>query len=259
MAIRKLSLPAHGQVTYWDKVTPGFGLRCSPKSKSFVVMYGGRRQLKTLGRYPSMSLSVARSAAKRFFVDYEVGVQSMAIRAVTCEEAVARFLEECAFRNKARTVSDYQRLLGRHFTFTGDITAVTRQDIMKVISELSATPSEQSHAYVAIRTLMNWCVRHGLLEQSVVPRLKQSPTERTRVLAEEELRAVLRHAIETPFPFGPIIELLIRTGQRRSEIGQLRRSWIDGDLVIFPQGFAKNGREHRLPVTPAVQTLINYA
>ncbi|MEP3893156.1 MAG: hypothetical protein ABJN52_04065 [Litorimonas sp.] len=63
-----------------------------------------------------------------------------------------------------------------------------------VISNLSITPSEQSHAYVAIRTLMNWCVRHGLIEHSVVPPMKQKASERDRVLSENELRQVLERA-----------------------------------------------------------------
>jgi hypothetical protein len=49
LAVKKLSLPDRRQVTYWDDSTPGFGLRLSAKSKSYVVMYGEKRQLKTLG------------------------------------------------------------------------------------------------------------------------------------------------------------------------------------------------------------------
>ena len=70
MAVKKFSLPLKGQVTYWDKNTRGFGVRCSTKSKSFVVMFGEKRRLKTLGRYPAMSLSDARIEAKRFFMEY---------------------------------------------------------------------------------------------------------------------------------------------------------------------------------------------
>ena len=66
LGVKKLSLTERGQLTYWDTATPGFGLRCSSKSKSFVVMYGVRRQLKTLGRFPNLSLSDARKRAKLF-------------------------------------------------------------------------------------------------------------------------------------------------------------------------------------------------
>lgn len=256
MAIRKLALPASGQVTHWDEVTPGFGLRCSTKSKSFVVMYGERRRLKTLGRYPVLSLQEARARAKRFFVEYEAGVFFRSENPTTFMEARTQFLKDCERRNKPRTVADYRRLLMKHFSFTGAVSEVTRKDVMKVVASLSETPSEQSHAYVAIRTLMNWCVRHGLIEHSVVPPMKFTAAGRDRVLSVDELREVFRLARATPYPFGPIVQLLLLTGQRRSEVGQLRRSWLCGGEVIFPKGFAKNKREHRFPLSPLAQQVI---
>ena len=256
IAIKKLSLSEQGQVTHWDEATPGFGLRCSTKSKSFVVMFGEKRRLKTLGRYPELSLSDARSQAKKFFVEYEEGGFASTQREVTFSEAKAQFLSDCEGRNKPRTVADYRRLLKKHFNFKTDIKNVSRAQVMKVVSGLSSTPSEQSHAYVAIRTMMNWCVRHGLIEHSVVPPMKQKTAERERVLSEDELRHVFIRAQETPFPFGPIVQLLILTGQRRTEVGQLRRSWFSSDEVVFPRGFAKNKREHRFPLSPMAQRVI---
>lgn len=256
IAVKKLSLPDKGQLTYWDEVTPGFGLRCSTKSKSFVVMFGEKRRLKTLGRYPTLSLSEARSHAKKFFVEFETGGFVATKQSVSFDQAKDRFLKDCAGRNKPRTVADYTRLLNKHFNFKTEIKDVERAQVMRVISSLSSTPSEQSHAYVAIRTLMNWCVRHGLVEHSVVPPMRQKPTERDRVLSESELKEVFTKAQEAPFPFGPIIQLLILTGQRRTEVGQLRRSWISKGEVTFPKGFAKNKREHRFPLSHLAQQVI---
>ncbi len=256
MAIKKLSNPSAGQVTYWDELTPGFGLRCSPKSKSFVVMYGERRRLKTLGRYPDVALAEARAEARKFFVQYRDGALMPAERMIPFQEAKERFLLDCAGKNKPRTVADYNRLLNRHFPFTGNLDEVDRRQIMAVVSKLSGTPSEQSHAYVAIRTMMNWCVRQGLISNSVVPRVKQAEAQRTRVLDDRELRAVYLRALDTPAPFGPIVQLLVLTGQRRTEIGSLRRSWIEDQSVVLPEGFAKNKREHRFPLSERAQAVI---
>lgn len=256
MAIKKLSSPLQGQVTHWDELTPGFGLRCSSRSKSFVVMYGEKRQLKTLGRYPSLSLSEARAEAKRFFVHYNEGALTPPQLLVSFGEAKKRFLRDCEGRNKPRTVSDYTRLLNKHFQFAENLDDINRQKIMKVISSLSKTPSEQSHAFVAIRTMLNWCVRQGLIEYSVVPHVKYSTTPRNRILNDQELKKVLLRALETPYPFGQIIQLLVLTGQRRTEIGSLRRSWMADDQIIFPEGFAKNKREHRFPLsTTAIKVI----
>lgn len=256
IAIKRLSPPETGQVTYWDETTPGFGLRLSQKSRSFVVMYGEKRRLKTLGRYPNLPLSDARKEARRFLAEVDNLPEAVTSAPIPFADAKARFLAHCTRRNKERTVKDYTRLLNRHFTFTDDLHEITRSQIMKVVSRLSQTPSEQEHAYVAIRTMMNWCVEAGYLENSPVPRMRQSSRSRERILSEEELAAVYKRAKETPYPFGPIVQLLILTGQRRGEIAALRRSWIADGIVTFPAGFTKNKREHRLPLSPLALQVI---
>lgn len=258
LSVKKLPLSVSGQVTYWDELTPNFGIRCSTRSKSYIVLLGDKRRRKTIGRHPDVSLADARKQAKQLLsenaLSEDLGV--VHTQAISFEEAKERFLKDCEGRNKPRTVSDYTRLLNRHFNFKTNIAEIERKHIMKVISSLSATPSEQSHAFVAIRTLMNWCVRHGLVEHTVVPPIKQKSVERNRVLNNHELAQVWRRAVETPFPFGPIVQLLILTGQRRAEVGQLRRSWINGGEMVFPEGFAKNKREHHFPLSPKAQHVI---
>lgn len=259
LAVKKLPLSDKGQITYWDELTPNFGIRCSTRSKSYVVLLGGKRRRKTIGRYPDLSLADARKQARQLLAcdALDDGQLTLDAPSVTFEEAKDRFLKDCEGRNKPRTVADYRRLLNKHFNFEGDIRDISRQQVMKVVSRLSETPSEQSHAFVAIRTMMNWCVRHGLLDYSVVPPMKQKTSERDRVLSESELREVFLRAQETPFPFGPIVQLLILTGQRRSEISQLRRSWTADGEVVFPKGFAKNKREHRFPLSPLAQKIVS--
>ena len=188
LAVRKLPLSENGQVTYWDELTPNFGVRCSTRSKSYIVLLGEKRRRKTLGRYPDLSLADARKQAKQLLAANALEGDALFLSQfapVSFTEAKARFLEDSRRRNKPRTFKDYKRLLDRHFNFSGDLQTVERKQIMKVISELSATPSEQSHAFVAIRTMMNWCVRHGLIAHSVVPPLKQKAAERNRVLTDD--------------------------------------------------------------------------
>jgi integrase len=79
------------------------------------------------------------------------------------------------------------------------------------------------------------------------------------VLTETELSAVWNAAEASGYPFGRIVQLLILTGQRRSEIGGLRRSWIDGEkrTITFPAAITKNGRDHILPYGDTVATLLS--
>src|SRR5690606_19297665 len=114
-------------------------------------MYGENRRLKTLGRYPHLSLADARRAARRFLATAEDRVEASGPMPISFEEACERFLHHCRTRNKERTVRDYTRLLNRHFRFTKNVQEIGRADIMKRISELGATPAEQRHAFVALR------------------------------------------------------------------------------------------------------------
>ena len=125
---------------------------------------------------------------------------------------------------------------------------VTRQNIMHVVDDLKGRPSESRHAFVAIRTMMNWAVMRGLIEHSPVPPLRYKVASRSRILNDKELKLVWIRAGEIGYPYGTIVQLLILTGQRRGEIAGLRRDWINDHEITFPTGFTKNKREHKIPL-----------
>lgn len=218
-------------------------------------MYGRKRRLKTLGRYPNLSLAEARREAKR--VQADANAAHLPTRPeISFGDARERFLRDCQARNKPSTAAGYKRLLHRHFDHQQDISALSRADIMGRIEKLAPTPGEQQHAFVAIRTMMNWCVKRGLLETSPVPPLTFKTASRSHVLSDNDLRTVWDRAVQYGYPYGSIKQLLILTGQRKSEIAQLRRSWIEDDLIVFPAGFTKNRREHRVPLGDTAQSMI---
>lgn len=260
LSIRKLKAPTLGQKTFFDDALPGFGVRVSQGgTKSYVVMYGKRRQLKTLGRYPGMGLADARRAAKRVQGDKVLlnGIDPTLPSAISIENAIELFLVDARGRIKQSTWKEYSRLLNRHFRFEKDIGEVTRTDIVDVLDTIKNAPSSREHAFVAIRTLMNWCLRHGLVGASPVPPLRLRAQTRARVLNDNELKIVWHRADEIGFPYGKIIQLLILTGQRRGEIAGLRRSWLDGETVTFPAGFTKNKREHSIPIGSLAARIID--
>src|SRR5437762_79623 len=114
IAIRALGVPDQGQRDYWDETLPCFGVRVSQGgSKTFILMKKDSR--KAIGRYPHISLSQARTEAKRLLAEMTLGrVQP---RSMTFKELVDLFFSlQCTEqRNKPRTIYDYRRLLSRHF------------------------------------------------------------------------------------------------------------------------------------------------
>ncbi len=95
---------------------------------------------------------------------------------------------------------------------------------------------------------MNWCVKRGFLDVATVPPMTFKTRPRERVLSDRELAFVRSRAEGFGNPYGPIVQLLILTDQRKGEVVGLRRSLITGAKLAYPPEFMKNQRSHTVPV-----------
>ncbi|MBL4768063.1 MAG: site-specific integrase [Rhodobacteraceae bacterium] len=261
VSVRSLPLPEKGQVTHWDAGLPGFGVRVSQGgTKTFIVIHGPTRKRYTIGRYGPITLKQARDEAKRLQAGLTLGVVENTI-SLTFNDAKELFLEACRTKNRPRTVYDYNRHLKRHFPFGRTrMSDITRADIQRRLNGLKDTPSERHHAYVTAKIFFNWAIQEELIASNPMGTMK-SPSKlisRERFLSEDELKEVLRNAQTHPWPFGPIMQLLILTGQRRGEIGSLRWKWIDekDQTITLPAEFTKNRQSHRFPYGDLAATLL---
>jgi integrase len=261
IVVRNAKLPTRGQVTLWDASLPGFGLRISQGgTRSWTVMMGASRRLVTIGRYPVVTLAVARAEAKRVLAEQVLGKRRAP--SITFEKAVELFLTASEQRNRPRTVVDKRWLLGRHFLPTlrhrqlGDLAP---QEIGRLIDGLSETPSQQNHAFAAARVFFRWAVRNHYLDHNPYDgQLPNRVVPRERVLSDQEITLVFRAAARFGYPYGTIVMLLLLTGQRRGEITALRWEWIDQAqrTITLPAAIAKNNRTHTFPYGPAVADLL---
>jgi len=249
-------LPEKGQKTYPDDILSGFGVRVSQGgTKTFVVMHGPTRERITIGRYPVLSLADARAEAKRVLAEKTLGKNRS--KSVTYDDARDEFLREKS-EKRPNTVRDYTRLLRRFPFGRTRLADIGRQDVKKKLDKITA-PSERKHALVAIKTFFRWCVAAEYLEHSPCEGIKAPQTNgsRKRVLTPAELAEVLRAAHSCPYPFGPIVQLLVLTGQRRNEIAHLEWEWIDrvGRTITLPASLTKNKREHTFPFGDMVEAV----
>lgn len=253
LVVERLRPPEQGQKTYFDDVVKGLGLRVSQGgSKTFVVMYGEKRQLKTLGRYPAKALKEARSEAMAF-----ISGPKPSPGKITADEANTAFLEHCDQHTSKRTRDDYDRLLNRHFP-KGKMSALTRHTLLTKLDGLSATPGEQAHAATAFNVFLNWCVSKGHIQGNPIAGIRGIGRikKRERLLTDKELVTLYQKAEGYEHPFGNIVRLLILTGQRRSEVANFRRTWIDGDTITIPAAFTKNRLEHTFPIGELTRAVI---
>jgi len=227
-----------GPGMYWDEL-PAFGLRVGVQARTFIVAKDHRKI--TIGRYPLISLLEARLAAKRILIgDVEKS------RPVTFQAAVERFLEVKSRELRPRSHSEYKRLL-KFFSFPD--TEPSQRDVMEALDRIKFR-SERTHAYTALKVFFNWAMQYEYCKYNPLSRIKKPPvgSSRERVLLDAELKAIWA-ACNNFGQFGVIVQLLICTGQRRSQIGGLRKEWIDEEnsVIKFPASIMKNKLPHDLP------------
>lgn len=247
LGVKKLSFTEKGQLTYWDATTPGFGVRCSSRRKSYVVMYGKDRRLKTLGRYPEMSLADARKRARLFMATQDLANDPQADH--DYRTVVDIYLEDCRSRLRGSTQKGYVLYLS-NIQFTGAIGSITQSDVLRAIEQYTQSPSSQNYAFTTFKVFFNWTVRRQYVASNPLNALKRPnrTVSRDRVLTDEELKTLLTFTLKHRNRFHDIVSLLALTGQRKSEIADLQWSEVDGDTLVFGPERTKNKREHRVPM-----------
>ena len=120
---------------------------------------------------------------------------------------------------------------GRH------ITDISRGDIRECIGSIMqrGAIAMAARAFRVIRAMFNWCVGRGLIETSPCAGLVPPPTgrPRDRVVSDDELAVVLRSAKLFSGHYGAIVMMLALTGQRRSEVDNMRWDELDRDTGIW--------------------------
>lgn len=226
LTIRKLSNPEKGSQKHLDPSLPGFGIRCSARAKSFFVMYGSERRLKTLGKWPELSLKEARQAARQVLAS-----PPTMRRTPTFFEARDTFLADCRTRLRPATVERYYYAL---------------KGIKDTKLDSVSTEIDEPNQIKALKALFNWCIDRGITDRNPFVRRKVRFAVRDRLLTDDEITAIWR--VEQP-PFSNIVKLLILTGQRRNQIWRLNPDWVRGDELTFPSAVMKSDRPHTIPLT----------
>ena len=241
LALKNLPLPERGHVTYWDRP---LGVRVSSTgAKTFIVILQSGRRHK-IGRYGDITLAQAREAAIRLKAERTLG----RILPVPIRFDVAREEYLSALDVRPNTRLYYERTLNR--LKARKLADVTLHDIQAAVGDLGLASRNQ--ALASFRTFFKWCTRppRSYLQHSPLEGLQIAPgRKRKRVLANAELRKVWEAAASQGYPHGTFVQFLILTGQRRTEIANLRRPWINPEdrTITLPDSITKNGREHTFP------------
>lgn len=283
LKLRALQPPSKGQLDVFDASLGGFGLRVSQGgSKTFFLKHRNRRI--TIGRFPLLSLAVARQEARRMLAEFTLG--RVRPTSLPYREAVDLYLEEKGRTRRPATVGEYRRSLSRlPFKTLAEIdhAAVTR--VLKGCTKAH----EFNHRLIALKIFLSWCKKRRYVEHNAADGFsKHAVHSRSRVLTDEELGIIWRvcgrdgpssemesersspeltGGVHLPANFATIVKILILTGLRRGEAAQIQSSWIqktnsniEGSnsnlLLTIPAKIAKNARELTIPLGPLSGSLL---
>src|SRR5262249_25448253 len=114
-----------------------------------------------------------------------------------------------------------------------------------------------SRARGALVTFFVWCMRQGLCTSNPTIGSENPETRaRDRVLTPDELVAIWKACGDDHY--GKIIKLLILTGCRRAEIGDMAWDEIDRERGTFtiPKERDKTGKARTIPLLPMIRDVI---
>jgi len=256
-AIRAMPKPEKGYRIEWDGSLKGFGCCISQGgTRAFVVLIA-RGRPHTIGRYPAMTLADARREAKKLLAEKTLGREKPTRSAF--EDCRDEYLRECATRLRPGTHKLYTYHLTRDFPFGRQAIAdITPRQILKELQR--CTPSMREHAARIGRTFFLWAIRNHYLDVSPMARFALPPKgkSRERALTDEEIVALLQACQRTTGPYVAIVEILLRTGQRRAQIAGLKWEWVNeiDKTIAFPAERMKGDRPHIIPITDTTLQLI---
>ena len=283
--------PPSGRMEIEDEVCPGLLLRVTPRGvKSFSVIYKvpgeggtnangrlivGSQHRITLGSTPPLELRAAREQARKIIQTAMEGrdprddrrEQNLVRHKNKFTAAQKRFIDfEIKPNVKAwKTVDSVLRLHVEPHWGARPIQDIRRSDVHELLDELVERGKMPIAREVRkhLSRFFNWAVDRELVNDSPINGLKRGDLEKNgeagRALTDAELRNVWRAAASLGYPFGPMYQILMLTGQRRNEWAAASRSEINSDkrCLEVPKSRYKGDRDHIVPISNEVWSIFH--
>jgi integrase len=121
---------------------------------------------------------------------------------------------------------------------------------MAAIGKYTDRRSSKNYGFTTFKVFFSWAVRRQYLKTNPLMALKRpnKTSSRERVLSDVEVQTLLKHTLENRSRFNDIVSLLLLSGQRKSEVSDLRWTEIEGDMLVLTANRTKNKRAHRVPI-----------
>lgn len=286
-AVDKLAIPVSNtpgrtaQKRYYDDAMKGFGVRVtSGGTKAFFVEKLIKNKLSriTLGRYPELTVEMARKEAQKVLGQIATGMDPVAekhaekMRQITLNEVFNDYIQ-VRKSLKHNTLYNYQKILATGFAGWVDkpFLAITKDKVAKYHEKLG---KERGEAYAnlamrLLRALFNFAAGQyediqgkSLITENPVKRLSQT---RAWYRVERRQTFIKTHELAPWYAgvqqlqneiFRDYLLLILLTGLRRQEAATLRWDQVDLNAKTLTVLDTKNHESHTLPLSSYLYELL---
>ncbi len=283
--IKHLPVPATGNsITYFvgatiqgAKAPRGFGVRVTAAgARAFILNYRvrGREHRFTIGAWPDWSALKAVREARNLRQRVDRGENPLEDRAQPPEtKTVSSVLDDFVtryVRNKDRPLrsadhieSAFDRLVKPRIGKLG-VYDVRRSHVAEMLDrvedEVGPVMADRTRAY--LRKALSWYAERDdqfnltAVFVRVEPRANPKERARTRVLSDEEIRAIWP-ALGQSGTFGAFVKMLLLSAQRRDEVAHMSHKEIGVDGIwTIPAERYKTKRPNHVPLSKAALGVI---
>ena len=285
-AVAGLSLRLGPSVMTWT-------LRLRVKGEGGVSDRGqkknGKLQRVTLGEYPEITLDAARGLASTYLDQARRGISPVkALEAaataggLTVAQLAQTFIDDYAKMREFRALRKYEQAIAVHIVpHLGGVLAdeLTREQVREAMKKVMVKRPRGAGArdrprggkeaartmLSVLRQMITWGIDEDKIKREVNPAAnmeKNLPKKKKgeRVLSLEEAREAWRAAGDLGYPFGPVYQLDLLTGNRRGEWSKCRASFLDlaQGLQIIPAASYKSDHVHVMPLVPEAVQILNW-
>ena len=277
--------PQKQRVILYEDGGRGFGLRIEPSGrKSFFLEYRfgegkeRRNRVYTIGQYPKITLTQARSIASQCLAQVEKSIDPATQKqttkianrnALTVGDLVEEYIEKWAkVQKKKKSWKEDERLLRKDIIpAMGRKKAkdIRRRDIVLLLDEIvdRGAAITANRVLAVTRKMFNFAVGRDIIDASPCVQIPAPAKEngRERNLSEDEIKIFWEKLDDAKMSqeIRFALKFLLVTAQRKSEV--ITAEWKEFDFKnkwwTIPAEKAKNKQTHRVPLTTMAIEILN--
>jgi integrase len=251
--------------TYWDTSLRCFGLKVTDTGhRSYVVQYRNRQRIsRQMSLSGVLNLSEARREARVILGQVAKGADPLSEKrqAAQASEDTVRAIAENFLRReglKLRSAGERRKTFERLiFPAWGSrqVDSIRRSDVVKLLDAIEdkSGPRMAQVALAYISRLFTWHAgRSDDFRSPIIRgmgRVNVRERARTRILTDDELRAVWAAAEAAGGLFDRYVQFLLLTACRRNEAAEMTRAELDGANWLIPATRMKGKQDHLIPLS----------